>query len=98
MARRPLILKLVALAVLAAAIASGTGALLGVLPVLLLVLPLLRGRYLGEDLIDRARHAMTRRRRWPAAPVVVRRRPFIAPCRTRLVAFACGVRGPPATA
>lgn len=88
----------VLLATLAVATDAGPQAVLGLLPVLLLVLPLLRGRYVGERLIERARRAMTRRRRWPATTPPAPARPSAVrwtPGRSRP---ACGVRGPPVPA
>jgi hypothetical protein len=95
---------LLAVAVLGVAIALaetvaglGTGLLL-LSPALVLVLPLLAGRYLGEETLVRlvARRAPSGRRMRPASSLPPRRRPRAAAWRGgRLIATALAERGPP---
>jgi hypothetical protein len=66
-------------------------------PALLLLLPLLAGRYLGEDGLARlAGHAVAPRRRSPASIGAWRRAPRVLPRGGRLIASALAERGPPA--
>jgi hypothetical protein len=70
-------------------------------PFLGVVLPLLAGRYVGEDQIARIAARVERRRRShsrPAAQLAVRRRHarVLAPRGTRLLARALAERAPPA--
>jgi hypothetical protein len=96
---------LLAVAVLGVAVALGetvTGLGTGLLllsPALALLLPLLAGRYVGEDALERlaARVGAPRRRRRPAPAPLPRRRPRATPVRGgRLLAAALAERGPPA--
>jgi hypothetical protein len=67
-------------------------------PALVLLLPLLAGRYLGEETLERlvARRAPSRRRALPASSPLPRRRPRAVVSRGgRLIAAALAVRGPP---
>jgi hypothetical protein len=90
----------VGLAVLAA-VAGHEDVVAYAAPLLGVVLPLLAGRYVGEDHIARIaaraqRHKGPHRR--PAVRLVVRRRParVLAPRGTRLLATALAERAPPA--
>ena len=67
-------------------------------PGLVLLLPLLAGRYLGEDGIARlaALAARVRRPRATAISGAIRRAPRVLPRGGRLIAAALGLRGPPA--
>jgi hypothetical protein len=68
-------------------------------PALLLVLPLLAGRYLGEERIARlAARTVAPRRRSPARLGTRRRAPRVLPRGGRLIAAALAERGPPARA
>jgi hypothetical protein len=99
---RPL-LAVALLGVVVAAAESVSGLHTGLLllsPALVLALPLLAGRYLGEDTLERlaARVAAPRRRRRAAPAPLPRRRPRATPLRGgRLLASALAERGPPAT-
>jgi hypothetical protein len=69
-------------------------------PALLLLLPLLAGRYLGEETLERlaARAAAPRRPRRAGATPPPRRRPRATLARGgRLLASSLAERGPPAT-
>jgi hypothetical protein len=95
---------LLAVAVLGVAIALAetvagldTGLLL-LSPALVLLLPLLAGRYLGEETLERlvAARAPSGRRVRPVAPLPPRRRPRAAGRRGgRLIACSLAERGPP---
>lgn len=78
----------------------GTGLLL-LSPALVLLLPLLAGRYLGEDAIERlatARRAVPAVRRRATPAPLPRRRPRATRARGgRLLAAALAERGPPLT-
>jgi hypothetical protein len=97
---------LVTLALLSslALLAEATGVLAPTLlyaaPLLVVALPLLAGRYLGEERIARfARAARTRRRRLPtrvAAPIGALRALRAVPRGGRLIAHSLAVRPPPA--
>ena len=94
---------LLALAMLSLAFAiaqSATGVspdLLLAVPALLLLMPLLAGRYLGEDGLARlAGRRAAPRRRTPARLGVRRRAPRLLPRGGRLIAAALAERGPPA--
>jgi hypothetical protein len=98
---RPL-LAVALLGVVVAAAESVAGLDTGLLllsPALVLLLPLLAGRYLGEDQLDRlaARLATPRRPRRVSAPLP-RRRPRVVVVRGgRLLVSALAERGPPLT-
>ena len=79
------------------ALTGSTDALLFLAPALLIVIPLLGGHYIGEELIAKivARRARPRRRSAPSS------RPAQAPATwvprgTRLIAFGLAKRPPPA--
>jgi hypothetical protein len=67
-------------------------------PALLILLPLIGGRYPGDEALARAATRQIRPRRPPSAPTsVARRRPrAVLPRGGRLVAAALAGRGPPA--
>jgi hypothetical protein len=97
---------LLAVAVLGVAIALAetiTGLDTGLLllsPALVLLLPLLAGRYLGAETLDRlvARRSRPTRRVRPASAPLPRPRPRATPARGgRLLAAALAERGPPLT-
>jgi hypothetical protein len=98
---RPL-LAVAALGVVVALAESVAGLHSGLLllsPALVLLLPLLAGRYLGEERLERlvARRAAPRRRR-PVSAAPPRRRPRAVVARGgRLLASALAERGPPLT-
>jgi hypothetical protein len=96
-----ILLGLSALAVLFAVVQSATGIggdVLLAAPALILLLPLLAGRYVGEDGIARLGAILAPRRRRPVAAVAlpVQRAPRALARGGRLVAMALGRRGPPA--
>ena len=99
---RPL-LAIAVLGVIVALAESVTGLHTGLLllsPALVLLLPLLAGRYLGEETLERlaARVAPPRPRRRTAAAALPRRRPRATLLRGgRLLASALAERGPPPT-
>jgi hypothetical protein len=98
-----ILLGLTALSVLLALLVSISGIDADVLlatPVLILLLPLLAGRYVGEEGIARlgARLAAPARRLAPGAVVVPRRGPRALPRGGRLIAESLARRGPPALA
>lgn len=85
--------------VAALAFTGSTEALLFLAPALLIAIPLIGGRYIGEELIVKlaARRARPRRRTaiasaWPVAPVVDSQQPR----GNRLIAFSLAKRPPPA--
>jgi hypothetical protein len=95
-----LLLGLAALTLVFAVVQSATGISGDVLlaaPVLVLLLPLLAGRYLGEDGIARlcASVAPLRRRRVVACAAQPRRAPRVLARGGRLIAVALAQRGPP---
>jgi hypothetical protein len=97
---RYLLLALATLSLLLAVLQSVTGLsadwLLAV-PALLLLLPLLAGRYVGEDGLARlAGRAVAPRLRSPASLGTRRRAPRTLPRGGRLIAAALAERGPPA--
>jgi hypothetical protein len=101
---RPL-LAIAVLGVVVALAESVTGLHTGLLllsPALVLALPLLAGRYFGEDALERlaARVAVPRRRRRVAGgPPPARRRPRVRAIRGgRLIAAALAERAPPVMA
>lgn len=102
---RPL-LAIAVLGVIVALAESVTGLHTGLLllsPALVLALPLVAGRYLGEDTLERlaARRAVPRRRRFGGTVVAFapRRRPRALVARGGLLlAAALAERGPPALA
>ena len=102
---RPL-LAIAVLGVIVALAESVTGLHTGLLllsPALVLALPLVAGRYLGEDTLERlaARRAVPRRRRFAGTVVALapRRRPRALVARGGLLlADALAERGPPAFA
>ncbi len=69
-----------------------------VLPVLLFALPLLAGRYVGEEHLARLAAAFVATRRRPAGslPTTARRSPLAVPRGGRLIAASLAVRPPPA--
>lgn len=95
-----LLLGLAALTLLFAVVQSATGMSADVLlaaPALILLLPLLAGRYLGEDGIARLGAALAPVRRRPlAAAPAPRRAPRVLARGGRLIAEALAQRGPPA--
>jgi hypothetical protein len=96
-----LLLGLAALTVLIAVVQSATGISGDVLlaaPGLILLLPLLAGRYVGEDGIARLGAILARPRRRPVAAFALpaERAPRAIARGGRLVAMALGRRGPPA--
>jgi hypothetical protein len=96
-----ILLGLAALTALFAIVQSVTGISADVLlaaPVLLLLLPLLAGRYVGEDGIARlgACLAAPRRRSLALRAAAPRRAPRVLARGGRLVAVALAQRGPPA--
>jgi hypothetical protein len=97
-----LLLGLAALTVLLAVLQSATGVSSDVLlaaPALVLLLPLLAGRYVGEDGIARlgALVAPPRRRAVHAVPAALPlRAPRVLARGGRLIAVALAQRGPPA--
>jgi hypothetical protein len=96
-----ILLGLTALSVLLALLVSLTGVNADVLlatPALVLLLPLLAGRYVGEDGIARLGARLDEARRRPAraglgAPL---RAPSVLPRGGRLIAAGLAERGPPA--
>lgn len=93
---------LLALAGLTLALAALTlvgvhGDILLAAPVLLFALPLLAGRYLGEEQLARLVAAVADRRRRPASslPTTARRSPLAVPRGGRLIAASLAVRPPP---
>jgi hypothetical protein len=99
---RYILLGLTLLSVALAAAQSVTGLSPDVLlavPALLLVLPLLAGRYVGEDgLVRLAGRALVPRRRSPGTLGARRRAPRVLPRGGRLLAAALAERGPPSVA
>jgi hypothetical protein len=96
-----ILLGLAALTLVFAAVQSLTGINPDVLlaaPALILLLPLLAGRYVGEDGIRRlcAMLAPLRRRPGSARAPQSRRAPRVLPRGGRLIAAALAERGPPA--
>jgi hypothetical protein len=95
-----LLLGLAALTLAFAVVQSATGISGDVLlaaPMLILLLPLLGGRYLGEDRIARLCAAVTPlRRRPPLARAHPERAPRVLARGGRLIAVALARRGPPA--
>jgi hypothetical protein len=99
---RYVLLALATLSLLLAVLQSVTGVSPDVLlavPALLLLLPLLAGRYLGEDGLARlVQRRLAPRRRSPATLGTRRRTPRILPRGGRLIAAALAERGPPVAA
>jgi hypothetical protein len=97
-----LLLGLAALTVLFAVVQSATGISGDVLlaaPALILLLPLLAGRYVGEDgLVRLAARAVVRPRRSPSRLGARRRAPRVLPRGGRLIAAALAERAPPVVA
>jgi hypothetical protein len=98
---RPL-LAVALLGIVVATAESVTGLDTGLLllsPALVLLLPLLAGRYLGEEQLERlvARFATTRRPRPVSAPLPRRVPRAVAARGGRLLAAALAERGPPLT-
>jgi hypothetical protein len=96
-----ILLGLAALTVLFAIVQSATGISGDVLlaaPVLVLLVPLLAGRYLGEDGLARLSAFVAPRRRRAAVvrPTPSWRAPRVLARGGRLIAVALGRRGPPA--
>jgi hypothetical protein len=100
MSRRDL-LAMLALAVVAIGLAfaqqlTGLDAdVLIALPALLLLLPLVAGRYVGEDGLSRLVRELPRRRHPSPAPAVRRSRRHAGPRGGLLIAVALARRGPP---
>lgn len=97
---RHLLLGLAALTV-AIALLTRVGAhsdVLLLLPALLFALPLLAGRYVGEECLARLAAAFVAARRRPAGslPTTARRRPRPLPRGGHLIAASLAVRPPPA--
>ena len=95
-----ILLGLAALTLVFAVVQSVTGISGDVLlaaPALILLLPLLAGRYLGEDGIARLGAVMAPLRRRPASARAVqpRRAPRVLARGGRLIAVALAQRGPP---
>lgn len=99
---RLILLGLTLLSVALAVAQSVTGLSPDVLlavPALMLLLPLLAGRYVGEDgLLRLAGRAILARRRSPARLGVRCRAPRVLPRGGRLIAAALAERGPPVAA
>jgi hypothetical protein len=99
---RYVLLALATLSLLLAVLQSATGVSPDVLlavPALLLLLPLLAGRYLGEDRLARlAGRWLAPRRRSPASLGARRRTSRVLPRGGRLIAAALAERGPPPAA
>jgi hypothetical protein len=96
-----LLLGLAALTVVFALVQSVTGLNADVLlaaPALIILLPLLAGRYVGEDGIARLSGALLPARRRPvvARSASARRAPRVLARGGRLIAVALAHRGPPA--
>jgi hypothetical protein len=94
-------LAVLALALTVVLTLLGIGAVLAYgSPVLVLLLPLLGGRYIGAERLERAiRRARRRPRRRVATTMPVRRSPVRAlPRGGRLIGFSLAVRPPPAAA
>jgi hypothetical protein len=83
---------------LALAFSGSTDALLFLAPALLIVVPLLAGRYIGHELIVKLAEKRPRtRRRSSVTPIPTPRPPATwLPRGTRLVAFSLAERPPPA--
>lgn len=81
----------------ALALSGSTDTLLFLAPALLIVAPLIAGRYPGEELIAKFVAPESRRPRRPAAVLAPLPRPLAArsPRGTRLLAFARAERPPP---
>jgi hypothetical protein len=99
---RLVLLGLTLLSVALATVQSVTGLspdFLLAVPALLLVLPLLAGRYVGEDgLLRLAGRAVVRRRRSPSRLGARRRAPRVLLRGGRLIAAALAERAPPPAA
>jgi hypothetical protein len=86
---------------LVAAVAGHAELLAYAAPLFLLAVPLLAGRYVGEERLERMRSGLRRARRLPprAAKPLAGRRPAAAlPRGGRLIAQSLAERGPPALA
>ena len=81
----------------ALALSGSTDTLLFLAPALLIVAPLIAGRYLGEELIAKLVAKRSRRPRRPAVVLAPLPRPPMAwsPRGTRLLAFSRAERPPP---
>jgi hypothetical protein len=95
-----ILLGLAALSLLFAVVQTVTGISGDVLlaaPALLILLPLLAGRYVGEDGIARRSALVATPRRRPVAALarLPRRAPSVLPRGGRLIAAALAQRGPP---
>lgn len=84
--------------VLALALQGSTDVLFYLSPALLILLPLLTGRYVGEELIAKIVAKRTPRPRRDVGPGAISRRPRARalPRGTRLIAFSLAERPPPA--
>jgi len=83
---------------LLAALAGHAELLAYAAPLFLVAVPLLAGRYVGEDALERLRGASPARRRVPAAgrmPAGTRRAAALLPRGGRLIAESLAVRPPP---
>jgi hypothetical protein len=88
-----------AAALLVASVAGHVELVAYVAPLFALAIPLLAGRYLGEDTLERLRTRRTPTRHRPAALINgVRRSAASFPRGGRLIAQALAERGPPAPA
>jgi hypothetical protein len=98
--RDPLILCAMAAVVLAAAAAGVPADALIAVPALLLLLPLVAGRYVGAERLVRLARRVPRPRLPRGARALVRRRPALrsAPRGGLLIAVSLARRGPPASA
>jgi hypothetical protein len=83
---------------LVAALAGHAELLSYAAPAFLLAVPLIAGRYVGEEQLERMRSGLRRVRRLPpraATPSVGRRLPASLPRGGRLIAHSLAERGPP---
>ena len=93
-------LAVMTLALAALTVVGVSADLLLVVPVLLFALPLLAGRYVGEEQLARLAAAFATPRRRPAGTIAsrTRRRASRLPRGGRLIASALAVRPPPVAA
>jgi hypothetical protein len=88
-------------ALLAAALAGHADLLAYAAPLFLLAVPLLAGRYVGEEQLERMRSGFRQGRRLPpraVSPTVGRRLAAVLPRGGRLIAHSLAERPPPALA
>jgi hypothetical protein len=90
-------LSVLTLALAALTIVGGHSDVLLALPVLLIALPLLTGRYVGEERLARlvAAFVPARRRAARSLPTAARRLPLAVPRGGHLIASSLAVRPPP---